>query len=380
MEVITAISYFSIFLTLIYVFVVATFIRGWAIIKVFKPNNNQAKTKVSILIAARNEELLIGKTLSDIIAQDYDKSLVEVIVIDDHSTDRTSEIISSYAKDGVKLITLNEANALNSYKKKAIQTAIAEAVGDLIITTDADCRMGTNWLKTIVNCYETNGYKMISSPVAYFEEKSFFEKLQTLEFSYLIGLGASTIGNNNPSTCNGANLAYEKEAFFEVGGFTGIDDLASGDDELLLHKMTAMYDRKIGFLKNADAIVYTHAKPTLSEFLQQRKRWASKTTKYKDKVVLILGASIWLFNLSILINAFLAIIFPASNSLQFLFIQLALKFIIELIFLIGITNFFKRKQLLFLLPILNIPHILYFIYIGILGSSGKYDWKGRLVN
>ncbi len=380
MEVITAISYFSIFLTLIYVFVVATFIRGWAIIKVFKPNNNQAKTKVSILIAARNEELLIGKTLSDIIAQDYDKSLVEVIVIDDHSTDRTSEIISSYAKDGVKLITLNEANALNSYKKKAIQTAIAEAVGDLIITTDADCRMGINWLKTIVNCYETNGYKMISSPVAYFEEKSFFEKLQTLEFSYLIGLGASTIGNNNPSTCNGANLAYEKEAFFEVGGFTGIDDLASGDDELLLHKMTAMYDRKIGFLKNADAIVYTHAKPTLSEFLQQRKRWASKTTKYKDKVVLILGASIWLFNLSILINAFLAIIFPASNSLQFLFIQLALKFIIELIFLIGITNFFKRKQLLFLLPILNIPHILYFIYIGILGSSGKYDWKGRMVN
>ncbi|MES2445554.1 MAG: glycosyltransferase [Bacteroidota bacterium] len=380
MEVITAISYFSIFLTLIYVFVVATFIRGWAIIKVFKPNNNQAKTKVSILIAARNEELLIGKTLSDIIAQDYDKSLVEVIVIDDHSTDNTSKIISSYANEGVKLITLNEANALNSYKKKAIQTAIAEATGNLIITTDADCRMGPNWLKTIVNCYETNGYKMISSPVAYFEEKSFFEKLQTLEFSYLIGLGASTIGNNNPSTCNGANLAYEKEAFFEVGGFTGIDDLASGDDELLLHKMTAMYDRKIGFLKNVDAIVYTHAKPTLSEFLQQRKRWASKTTKYKDKVVLILGASIWLFNLSILINAFLAIIFPASNSLQFLFIQLALKFIIELIFLIGITNFFKRKQLLFLLPILNIPHILYFIYIGILGSSGKYDWKGRMVN
>lgn len=379
MEVITAISYFSIFLTLIYVFVVATFIRGWAIIKVFKPNADQAKTKVSILIAARNEELLIGKTLSDIIAQDYDKSLVEVIVIDDHSTDNTSKIISSYANEGVKLITLNEANALNSYKKKAIQTAIAEATGDLIITTDADCRMGANWLKTIVNCYETNGYKMISSPVAYFEEKSFFEQLQTLEFSYLIGLGASTIGNNNPSTCNGANLAYEKDAFFEVGGFTGIDDLASGDDELLLHKMTAMYDRKIGFLKNTDAIVYTHAKPTLSEFLQQRKRWASKTTKYKDKVVLILGASIWLFNVSILINALLAIVFPTGDSLRFLLIQLGLKLVVELIFLSSITSFFKRKQLLVLLPILNIPHILYFIYIGILGNSGKYDWKGRMV-
>ena len=359
---------------------VATFIRGWAKLERFKIDGNKPKTKVSVLIAARNEERLIGKTIDDILAQDYDPSLMEIIIIDDHSTDNTSEIISSYAKDGVKLITLNEANALNSYKKKAIQTAINTTTGKLIITTDADCRMGPNWLKTIVNCYETRGCKMISSPVAYFEEKSFFERLQTLEFSYLIGLGASTIGNNNPSTCNGANLAYEKDAFFEVGGFTGIDDLASGDDELLLHKMAALYENKIGFLKNEDAIVYTHAKPTIVDFIQQRKRWASKTTKYKDKVVLILGASIWLFNVSILINAALALLFPAGESLQFLVLQLVLKLIIELIFLYSVTNFFKRKQLLFLLPILNIPHILYFIYIGIVGNSGKYNWKGRMVN
>jgi cellulose synthase/poly-beta-1,6-N-acetylglucosamine synthase-like glycosyltransferase len=379
LEVISVLSYFSIFLTIIYVFVVATFIRGWAKLERFKPDGNKPKTKVSVLIAARNEERLIGKTIDDILAQDYDPSLMEIIIIDDHSTDNTSEIISSYAKDGVKLITLNEANALNSYKKKAIQTAINTTTGKLIITTDADCRMGPNWLKTIVNCYETKAYKMISSPVAYFEEKSFFERLQALEFSYLIGLGASTIGNNNPSTCNGANLAYEKDAFFEVGGFIGIDDLASGDDELLLHKMAAMYDNKIGFLKNEDAIVFTHAKPTIGDFIQQRKRWASKTTKYKDKVVLILGASIWLFNLSILVNALLVIIFPDGESLKFLLIQLSLKVLIEFIFLFGVTNFFKRKQLLVLLPILNIPHILYFIYIGILGNSGKYNWKGRMV-
>ena len=379
MEVLSAVSYFSIFLTFIYIFVVATFITGWHKLKVFKFDGTLAQTKVSIIIAARNEEHLIGKTIEDILAQDYNKSLLEVIVIDDHSTDKTSDIIKSYAQNGVKLITLNEANAINSYKKKAIQTAIGEATGTLIITTDADCRMNKNWLKTIVNCYEVNGYKMISSPVAYFEEKSFFEKLQTLEFSYLIGLGASTIGNNNPSTCNGANLAYEKEAFFEVAGFTGIDDLASGDDELLLHKMAAIYDKKIGFLKNIDAVVYTHAKPTLSEFISQRKRWASKTTKYKDKVVMILGASIWLFNLSILINALLAIIFPYGDSLYFLGVQLLIKIGIEMAFLAKVTSFFKRKRLLFLLPILNPLHILYFVYIGIAGNSGKYDWKGRTV-
>lgn len=379
MEVLSAINYFSIFLALIYVFVVGIFIRGWSRIAPFKRNARKLSTKVSILIAARNEEEKIGSTLDDILAQDYDQALTEIIVIDDHSTDQTANIIKSYADRGVKLIQLNEPNALNSYKKKAIQTAIGEAQGQLMITTDADCRMGPKWLSTVVDCYETNGYKMISSPVAYFEEKNLFEKLQTLEFCYLIGLGASTIGNNNPSTCNGANLAYEKEAFFEVGGFKGIDDLASGDDELLLHKMAALYEGKIGFLKNDEAIVYTHAKATLREFIQQRKRWASKSTRYKDKSVIILGISIWLFNLSLIVNALLAIIFPQSDVLWFLGVQLLSKLFVEFVFLASVTSFFKRKQLLALLPVLNPFHILYFMYIGVAGNSGKYNWKGRMV-
>jgi cellulose synthase/poly-beta-1,6-N-acetylglucosamine synthase-like glycosyltransferase len=91
--------------------------------------------------------------------------------------------------------------------------------------------------------------------VVFFEEKSYFERLQTLEFLYLIGLGAATIGNKKPSTCNGANLAYTKEVFEELKGFQGIDDLASGDDELFLHKVAAKYPDKIGFCKSFDALV-----------------------------------------------------------------------------------------------------------------------------
>lgn len=379
MEVVSALNYFSVFLALIYVLVVATFIIGWRKILYFKSNDTPAKTTVSILVAARNEEAQIRKTITDLLAQDYEKSLVEIIIVDDHSTDQTSAIIDSFSDQGVKLIKLNESSALNSYKKRAIQTAITQSTGKLIVTTDADCRMGPNWLKTIVNYYETYHYKMISSPVAYFEEKNTFELVQSLEFSYLIGLGASTIGNKNPSTCNGANLAYERAVFFEVGGFAGIDQLASGDDELLLHKIAALHEGKIGFLKNRDAIVYTHAKPTLNEFIQQRKRWASKTTHYKDRLIIVLGVSIWLFNLSIILNALLEIIFPESMSLQFLIAQLLMKLAIESIFLNHVTSFFKRKQLLVLLPLLNIPHIFYMVYIGIAGNAGKYNWKNRMV-
>lgn len=362
-----------------YVAIVLMFCRGWMRIHPYFFSGTLGKTSVSIIIAARNEEDKIARTIDDILAQDYPKHLTEVIVIDDHSTDSTAGVVNNYTSFGVRLIQLNEKQAINSYKKKAIQTAIGTAMGELIITTDADCRMGRNWLKTIVDHYESTGHKMISSPVAYFEEQTLFENMQTLEFSYLIGLGASTIGNGTPSTCNGANLAYQKSAFYEVGGFTGIDDLASGDDELLLHKMASRYPNAIGFLKNKDAIVYTHAKSTLSEFIQQRKRWASKSTRYKNKFVVALGVGVWAFNVTILINVFWAIFGNDWLGAQVLAAQLILKISAEIIFLFGVVRFFSQRRLLSLLPALSLLHILYMVYIGVAGNSGKYNWKGRMV-
>ena len=167
-----AISVASYIFTAIYVIIVITFIKGWRSLIVYEPVKSIASTKVSIIVAARNEAHHIAKTIQDLLDQDYPAELVEIIIINDHSTDETAAIITSFAQDGVKLINLMEDNALNSYKKKAIQTAIGQSTGTLIITTDADCRMGKNWLKTIVSYYEENDYKMISSPVAYFDEQN----------------------------------------------------------------------------------------------------------------------------------------------------------------------------------------------------------------
>lgn len=405
MEVLNVISVVAAVLTLLYVGVIITFIMGWKALKPFSYQQHKP-LNVSIIIAARDEAANIEKTIADLLAQDYEKANLEIIFIDDHSTDNTAEIIKSYEAQGITLISLNESNTINSYKKKAIETAIGNAKGDLIITTDADCRMGPNWLKTIVSYYQQGGYKMISSPVVYDQEQSLFERAQSLEFLFLIGMGASTIGNNKPSTCNGANLAYEREAFYEVGGFKGIDDLASGDDELLLHKMAEKYGNKIGFLKNRDAIVYTQAKPTLRAFIQQRKRWASKSTRYKNKSIIVLGVLVWLFNLSIVLNllgGIAMLLFGPSESVhiqtitdsqasqsffnltmgqQLLYLallQFCIKFLIEFLFLKKVTQFARRPELMQLLPLLNILHIIYLIYIGIAGNSGKYSWKGRMV-
>ena len=375
---IATLNYILIFFSLVYVALVIYMRRGWQIIPFFSSTKSISKT-VSILIAARDEEENIGRTIEAILDQDFPKEKLELIIIDDHSTDNTAAIVRSYADRNVKLFQLSLSDKLNSYKKLAITKAIEMASGEIIVTTDADCRMGRSWLKTVVQYFEEHDAYLVSSPVIYSEEKSRFEKLQTLEFMYLIGLGAAGIGNQSPTTCNGANLAYRRAVFYEMGGFKGIDNVASGDDELFLHKVAEKYAHKIGFCKSREAIVYTDAKPTLKSFISQRKRWASKSTKYKDKRVVVLGVSIWLFNLALILSIFgFLYLLPEFNWL--LLTAVLLKIIVELYFMLPITKFANRVSLIKYLPILSILHSFYIVYIGVAGNIGKYDWKGRKVN
>ncbi|HVV54071.1 MAG TPA: glycosyltransferase, partial [Mucilaginibacter sp.] len=219
---IALLSTISLLFTALYLLVLVYLVRGWTAIKKPAPHDGPFRTKVTIMVAARNEEANISYTIDDLLAQDYPKELTEIIIVDDHSTDRTAGIIQSYAGKGVTLLQLKEDKPLNSYKKKAISKAIELSSGELMVATDADCRMGRKWLSSIVGYYEKNNLVMISAPVTYFQERSLFEYLQTLEFSYLIGVGAAFIGNKRASTCNGANLAYRKDVFHEAGGFTDI--------------------------------------------------------------------------------------------------------------------------------------------------------------
>lgn len=364
----------------IYAVLVCYMRAGWSSLPFFS-RKSIPKTKVSVLIAARNEAANIGRTLSDILAQDFPTALLEVIVVDDHSTDDTAAVVRSFAERGVKLLKLNESEPLNSYKKKAISLAIEMATGDFIVTTDADCRMEKDWLATVITLAEEKGHVLVSSPVVYSEQKGFFEELQTLEFLYLIGLGAAGIGKRHASTCNGANLAYRRDVFYELGGFNGIDHLASGDDELFLHKVAGKYPNGIGFCKSRSAIVYTDAKRTLRGFINQRRRWASKSTHYKNKGIVALGLAIWMFNLLLLLTGLASFFFEVSNYLVGgLLVAIISKLAVEAFFLYPICRFANRMDLLVYLPILTVLHIVYMVYIGIAGNLGKYQWKGRRVH
>lgn len=354
------------------------FIYGWVKSKKYIAKKEHLSTTLTVVVAVRNEEANILNLLNDLKAQSYSSELFDVIIVDDHSTDNTSNLIENFEMSNLRLIKLDLDKPINSYKKKAITEAIKLSNAKLIVSTDGDCRLNEDWLKTIVDFYESNNFKVISAPVTFHEQKSVFEILQTIEFQYLIGVGASAIFNNYPITCNGANFIYEREVFNELDGFKGIDHKATGDDELFLHKVFAKYPNSAGFIKSEKAVVKTYAKHNLKEFVQQRKRWASKSTGYTDKKVVSIVIGIFFFNLALFLSPLL---YFFDNSISVFFtIAFVLKLLFDGYFMYLMLKFFNNTRYVIYSPLVVFLYVFYILYIGILGNINKtYHWKGRKV-
>ena len=198
-----------------------------------------------------------------------------------------------------------------------------------------------------------------------------------VEFASLIGIGGASIGMGKPNMCNGANLAYTKQVFQEVNGFAGNETIASGDDEFLLHKIHKLYPDKAYFLKHKGATVYTEARKTISSFMSQRIRWASKWRAYQDAHVKLLALIVFIVNLLLFVAFFMMMggVLPI-----WLFIgAIVVKFAADFLFLSRILSFLGRKKyILYMLP-LQLVYIPYVVITAILGFSGRYTWKGRTI-
>ena len=355
----------------------------------FKPS-----TKITVIIPARNEEENIANCLDSVCNQSYPKKLFEVLVIDDHSTDNTAAIIKLYESKNVKLISLKDfipAGEINSYKKKAIEIAITQSTGELIVTTDADCFAKENWLQTIAAFYEQYDPAFIAAPVSIDCSNKFIEFFQGLDFMTLQGITGASVHKKIHSMCNGANLAYSKKAFTEVGGFAGIDNIASGDDMLLMHKIYKRYPNKVMFLKSKEAIVQTAPVNSIKEFFNQRIRWASKADKYDDKRIFAVLLLVYLVNLLLVALPVISIFVKSAFSISlypFTFVftvlecwisLLIIKTIAELIFLMPVSKFFGKRSMLWMFPLMQPIHIIYTVIAGWLGKFGSYSWKERKV-
>ncbi len=366
-----------------YAFLIENY-RRWflAILPFTAPENANSAIKFSVIIPARNEEEIIATCLHSVLKQNYSAELFEVIVIDDHSTDKTAAIVQSLQKQypNLRLIQLEkllQGRLLNSYKKKAIEYAIEQSAGDWIVTTDADCKVPLNWLNSFNAFIHTRNSVLVAAPVKFTNVGSFVSVFQCLDFMTLQGITAASVHHNFHSMCNGANLAYNKRAFNEVGGFAGIDNIASGDDMLLMHKIFKKFPARVNFILSVEAVVETLPMPTWKAFFNQRIRWASKADKYDDKRILWVLVFVYLFNLSFIVVPVLSIWY--SPVLLIWLAMLGAKTLIELRFIYPVALFFKQQQLLWWFPLMQPFHILYTIIAGWLGKFGKYTWKGRTV-
>lgn len=301
-------------------------------------------TFVSVVVACHNEQRKLPHLLTSIARQNYPKYLFEVVIVNDGSTDKTFEIAAGFTTISNILALNNEGEG----KKLALRTGIKSAKGNLIITTDADCSMGENWIRTIAAFYEKESPDMIICPVKLDSLPGCFGRLQELEFLSLQGITAGCALSGDATMCNSANLAFTREVYLNHSDNL-YDEINSGDDIFLLHSLKDEKQSVIKWLESLDAMVTTASSATFSSFLKQRSRWISKGKAYKDRETINLGIVTFIAT-CLQISYLVAGLINTTLIWVFLFV-IILKSIPDFLILLNTSGrYSKRKLMWWFLP------------------------------
>lgn len=366
----------AIIITSIYLCFIGALLYGFYRINIFNTERTKNKTTFSIIVPFRNEAKNLKVLLDSIVKLQYLKTHFEILFVDDDSTDNSVTIITKHFKNqeiNFKIIKNNRIS--NSPKKDAITSAINNAKNDWIITTDADCKLPVLWLDTFNAFILKTKSKMVIAPVAYHNTNTFIQQFQLIDFLSLMGATIGGFGINKPFLCNGANFAYLKSWFLDLKGFSGNENIASGDDIFLLQKAIEKDKTAVNYLKSKNAIVKTKAQPTVSTLVSQRKRWAAKTSSYNSIFGKVVGLIVLLMNATIVISLVLSMLQLFSvRALIFIFV---LKSIIDFLLIYKSADFFSQKKHLsgYILSAFIYPF--FTVYIALISMFSKYKWKGR---
>jgi biofilm PGA synthesis N-glycosyltransferase PgaC len=343
-------------------------ISAWSTMPECDRIQEQEAPAVSVIIAFRNEVQRLPLLLHALNLQEYPKA--EFIFVNDHSSDK-SEVLILQAKDSrVRLIELQEASG----KKAAVEAGIKAAKGEIILTTDADCEMGSQWISKMILPFSNPEVLMVSGPVMFKQENSFFQRWMKLEFISLVASGGASMALNKPNMCNGANLAYRKSVF--QARFLK-SEVPSGEDIFL---MLALHKEKKGslkFNKHKQAMVSTFAPSNLKSFIQQRIRWASKASAYSSIRLKAEAFFIGTYHLLLISLLFMAIVYPWLWG--FAVTLLLVKMLNDYLFFKKTLPFFDASHLLKRFLLSELLHLIYIPFFAVLGLIGTYEWKERRI-
>ncbi|NOS92863.1 MAG: glycosyltransferase [Cyclobacteriaceae bacterium] len=331
---------------------------------------------VSVVIPYRNELSNLRALLESLLTQNYPKDQLEIILVDDHSTDASSSIVAEFAArfPNLKNVRLDEHA---TGKKKALAFGIQTSSYDLIVTTDADCTHDPGWISAVTSCFDKNDVVMAVGGVRIDSSSGLFAKIQALEFTSLVGTTASTLFYQQPTMCNGANLAFRKKAFLDVGGYDGNYEIASGDDEFLMRKIHARFRGGIVFMLDQTSVVTTQPSATLKSFLHQRIRWAGKW-KYNSSIgAKLLAVFVLVFQLSY-------VLLPIAGWCHWVmpervYFLMVVKVTLEFMLLYPVTFFLQVRWRWIPFLILQVVYPFYVVGIGLLAQRQVVSWKERVI-
>ncbi|HOD53261.1 MAG TPA: glycosyltransferase [Candidatus Cloacimonadota bacterium] len=265
----------------------------YANLKRHEPVTVKHQIPVSIVCSARNEEDNLPHFLNALLKQQYDLSLVQIIIADDCSSDRTAEILKTWSSrfPDFSCFTAQGRNQVLSAKKNALGQAIQKAKYNILLSTDADCIPQENWINGMVDAYVRN--EDAEMVVGFSETELKNDKLvnaqknaflwfhypfsvlfEHFDFMTLMFATSASVNAGLYFSCSGQNLSFRKSAFNDVGGYEPIKQYISGDD-LHLMQLFKQHKKHIVFANNSDGRVKTKAITSLYKLFNQRSRWAS---------------------------------------------------------------------------------------------------------
>ncbi len=363
---------FSFIIGLIYFFMIVYYANGWSRMKAFKAFDPVHAPSASIIIPVRNEQENIVQLLYELLNQQYPDERYEIIVVNDHSTDKTNDIVLEHFKNKqqIKLIELDDEE---KGKKKAVKKGVVHASFDLVITIDGDVSVGKKWLQTLLSFYEIQEPDLIIAPVLAKPSGSFTAVFQALEMFALAGVNGGSSEYNKPLMCNGANLAFKKNMYIN---YFKDNQWASGDDMFLLIALKKA-KKKIVYLKSMEAVAWVSAKKSFREMILQKQRWVSKYKGYDDIAILLTAFIVFMMNLIVIVSFFAGLFYGPVIIL--FFVLMGLKILADFILIRETTSFFNQVHWLKYLFFGQLLYPFYATVVGIMGNTGHYQWKGRKV-
>lgn len=341
------------------------------------PTGPEATPSVTVLIAARNEEARIGKTLECLLAQDYPREKLQLVLVDDRSTDRTGYILREYSKGSairLDVVSIRETSTEFSPKKFALSQGLKIATGEIILTTDADCVMTKDWVKAMVAEFAEDTGLVLGMTTYKVEKPGPWDGTAALEFFSYGVVASALVGLHFPVHGNANNIAYRRKVYDLSAGFAGHGRIVSGDDDFLIQSIHAMGKWSIRYATSAASQVQTEPPDSPKHFWEQRKRWASKCSLYHPKQVAFLGA-IFGYYCSIIVCLMAGLLWrpllwvgaagwAVKTGTDYLVMRK------------GARLFAKRDLMRFFLPT-AIAHIPLIIAAVVMGTFGSFTWKGQ---